>query len=47
MLEEIRKDFYELGHKFSKREIDKQRKAFYDIKNYKPLQIFPNQKQRR
>ena len=23
MLEEIRKDFYELGHKFSKREIDK------------------------
>ena len=32
-LEEIRKDFYELRHKFSKKEIDKYRKAFYDIKN--------------
>ena len=27
-LEEIRKDFYELRHKFSKREADKYRKAF-------------------
>ena len=33
-LEEIRKDFNELRHKFSKKEIDKYRKAFYDIKNY-------------
>ena len=32
-LEEIRKDFYELRHKFPKKEIDKYRKAFYDIKN--------------
>ena len=34
-LEEIRKDFYKLRHKFSKKEIDKYRKAFYDIKNYR------------
>ena len=31
-LEEIRKDFYELRHKFSKKEIDKYRKDFHDIK---------------
>ena len=31
--EEIRKDSNELRHKFSKKEIDKYRKAFYDIKN--------------
>ena len=36
-LEEIRKDFNELRHKFSKKEIDKYRKAFYVIKNYKHL----------
>ena len=36
-LEEIRKDFYELRHKFSKKEVDKYRKAFYDIKNCKHL----------
>ena len=30
-LEEIRKDFYELRHNFSKKEIDRYRKAFYDI----------------
>ena len=35
--EEIRKDFNELRHKFSKKEIDKYRKAFYDIKNYRHL----------
>ena len=35
--EEIRKDFNELRHKFSKKEIDKYRKTFYDIKNYKHL----------
>ena len=32
--EEIRKDLYKLRHKFSKKEIDKYRKTFYDIKNY-------------
>ena len=32
-LEEIRKDFNELRHKFSQKEIDKYRKAFYSIKN--------------
>ena len=37
MLEEIRKDFNKLRHKFSKKEIDKYRKAFYDIKNYRHL----------
>ena len=36
-LEEIRKDFNELRHKFSKKEIDKYRKAFYNIKNYRDL----------
>ena len=38
-LEEIRKDFNQLRHKFSKKEIDRYRKAFYDIKNYKHLSI--------
>ena len=36
-LEEIRKDFNELRHKFFKKEIDKYRKAFHDIKNYRHL----------
>ena len=36
-LEEIKKDFNELRYKFSKKEIDKQKKAFYDVKNYKDL----------
>ena len=38
-LEEIRKDFNELRHQFSKKEIDKYRKAFHDIKNYRHLSI--------
>ena len=38
-LEEIRKYFDELRHKFSTKEIDKYRKAFYDIKNCKQLSI--------
>ena len=36
-LEEIRKDFYELRYKFTKKEADKYRKAFYDLKNHKHL----------
>ena len=36
-LEEIRKYFYNLRYKFSKEEVDKYRKDFYDIKNYKYL----------
>ena len=36
-LEDIRKDFNKLRHKFSKKEIDKYRKAFHDIKNCRPL----------
>ena len=39
-LEEIRKDFNELRHKFSKKEIDKCRKSFYDTKNYRYLSTF-------
>ena len=38
-LEEITKDFNEVRQKFSKKEIDRYRKAFYDIKNYKHLSI--------
>ena len=36
-LEEIRKDLNKLSHMFSKKEIDKYRKSFYDIKNYRYL----------
>ena len=36
-LEEIRKDFKKLRHKFSKKEIDMNRKTFYDIKNCRHL----------
>ena len=36
-LEKIRKDFDELRHKFSKKEIDRYRKAFYVAKNKKYL----------
>ena len=36
-LEEIRKDFYELRHTLSKKDVGNYRKAFYDIKNYKHL----------
>ena len=34
---ELRKDFDELRHKFSKAEIERYRKAFYITKNYKYL----------
>ena len=36
-LKEIRKDFYKLRHKIFKKEVDKYRKVFYDIKNYRYL----------
>ena len=36
-LKEIKKDFYNLRHEFSKEEADKYRKIFYDIKNYRYL----------
>ena len=36
-LKEIRKDFYKSWHKFFKEEVDKYRKVFYDIKNYRYL----------
>ena len=38
-LEEIRKDFNEFRNKFSKKEVDKYRKVFYDIKNYRSFSI--------
>ena len=36
-LKEIKEDFYNLKHKFSKRDWDKYRKLLYDIKNYRHL----------
>ena len=36
-LEEIRKDFYELRSKISKKEVDRYRKAFCNIKKYRYL----------
>ena len=36
-LKEIKKDFSKLRHKFSKEEIDKFRKSFYNIKDHKNL----------
>ena len=33
-LKEIKEDFYDLKHRFSKKDVDKYRKVFYDIKNY-------------
>ena len=35
----LRKDFDELRHKFDKKEIDRYRKAFYDVKNYESLSV--------
>ena len=35
----FRKDFDELRHKFSKKEIQECRKAFYNVKNYKHFSI--------
>ena len=37
--EKLRKDFDELRHKFDKKEIDRYRKAFYDVKNYENLSV--------
>ena len=38
-LKKLRKDFNELRHKFDKKEIDRYRKAFYDVKNYENLSV--------
>ena len=35
----LTKDFDELRHKFDKKEIDRYRKAFYDVKNYENLSV--------
>ena len=44
-LKKLRKDFNELRHKFDKKEIDRYRKFFYDVKNYKNLSISKIKKQ--
>ena len=36
-LKKLRKDFDELKHKFDKKEIDRYKKAFYDVKNYENI----------
>ena len=36
-LKEIKEDFHNLRHEFSKKDADKYRKRFYDIKNYRHL----------
>ena len=38
-LKKLRQDFDELRHKFDKKEIDRYRKAFYDVKNYENLSV--------
>ena len=38
-LKKLRKDFNELRHQFDKKEIDRYRKAFYDVKNYENLSV--------
>ena len=38
-MKKLRKDFDELRHKFDKKEIDRYRKAFYNVKNYENLSI--------
>ena len=43
-LKKLRKDFDELRHKFDKKEIDRYRKAFYDVKNYENLSISKKKK---
>ena len=43
-LNKLRQDFDELRHKFDKIEIDKYRKAFYDVKNYENLSISKKKK---
>ena len=34
-LKKVKEDFYDLRHKFSKKDADKKRKLLYDIKNYR------------
>ena len=46
-LGEIRQDLNELRHKFSKKEADKYRKAFYVIKNYRHLSTSETEKARK
>ena len=43
-LKKLRQDFDELRHKFDKKEIDRYRKAFYDVKNYKKSFCIKNKK---
>ena len=43
-LKKLRKDFDELRHKLDKKEIDRYRKAFYDVKSYENLSISKKKK---
>ena len=43
-LKKLRQDFDELRHKFDKKEIDRYRKAFYDVKSYENLSISKTKK---
>ena len=43
-LEKLRQDFDELRHEFDKKEIDRYRKAFYDVKSYENLSISKTKK---
>ena len=43
-LKKLRKDFDELRYKFDKKEIDRYRKAFYDVENYENLSISKTKK---
>ena len=38
-LKKLRKDFGEIKHKFDKKETDRYRKTFYDVKSYKNISI--------
>ena len=44
-LKKLRKDFDELRHKLDKKEIDRYRKAFYDVKSYENLSISKKKRQ--
>ena len=46
-LKKLRQDFDKLRHKFDKKEIDRYRKAFYDVKNYENLSVLKIKKARK
>ena len=46
-LKKLRQDFDKLRHKFDKKEIDRYRKAFCDVKNYENLSVLKIKKARK